>query len=161
LKKEVGNACFRCSKTDLDEDVTLKQCGKCEYFSYCGKECQLIHWKAGAGNHIGECKQLQILNEYHKPYARQIRKAIIRGDDPKNILELQTLREKLGLSRPKQEYEELFLLLGDSDDDNNNNNDDDDRPNPYEYIGPKKMEEYISDQRQKRFRQTKRTVVRK
>jgi hypothetical protein len=103
LKKIVGNDCVRCKKQkDLDEDVTLKQCGNCKYFFYCGKECQLSHWKER--NHIGECKQLQILKEYNRPYAKRIHKAITRGDDPKNIPELQTLRTKLGLDRPKEEY---------------------------------------------------------
>ena len=44
---------------------------------------------------------------------RYIHKKITRGDDPAEIIELQTLREKLGLSRPKDEYKELLLLLGD------------------------------------------------
>ena len=44
---------------------------------------------------------------------RYIHKKITRGDDPAEIIELQTLREKLGLSRPKHEYEEMLLLLGD------------------------------------------------
>jgi hypothetical protein len=132
LKKKIGNYSFGCNKTDFDEDVTLQQCGKCEYFFYCGKECQLYHWKEC--NHIGECKQLQILKEYHKPYATRIHRALIRGDDPKNIPELQTLRTKLGLNRPKEEYKELLLLLGDNDDDN----DDDDRPNPYECLAATK-----------------------
>ena len=70
FRKQVGKTCFRCGRSDLDKDVTLKQCGKCEFFFYCGKECQLSHWKES--NHIGECKQLQILKEYHRPYAKRI-----------------------------------------------------------------------------------------
>ena len=96
FRKQVGKTCFRCGRSDLDKDVTLKQCGKCEFFFYCGKECQLSHWKEL--NHIGECKQLQVLKEYHRPYAKQIHEAIICGEDPRNIPELQTLWTKLGLN---------------------------------------------------------------
>ena len=106
----LGNVCFKCGEEDSD-DRKFQQCSGCKFYSYCGKECQLHHWNEG--NHRGECKQLQILNTYHKPYAKQIQKKIIRGDDPTEIIELQTLREKLGLSRPKHEYEELLLGLGD------------------------------------------------
>ena len=105
-----GNVCFTCSEKDSD-DRKFQQCNKCKFYTYCGKECQLRHWNEGT--HRGECKQLQILNTYHKPYAKNIHKKITRGDDPAEIIELQTLREKLGLSRPKDEYKELLLLLGD------------------------------------------------
>jgi hypothetical protein len=112
-KKNNGSICNICRKTDLDEGVTLVACGKCGYYYYCGKKCQLIHWKAAAGNHIGECNHLKILKKYHRPYAEEIRDKIIRGDDPKSIPELQELRTKLGLNRPKEDYEELILHLSD------------------------------------------------
>mmetsp|Transcript_26933 Transcript_26933/g.30274 ORF Transcript_26933/g.30274 Transcript_26933/m.30274 type:complete len:93 (+) Transcript_26933:3-281(+) len=61
---------------------------------------------------MAECRHLMILKEYFKPrYAREIRDAIIAGDDPKTIVRLQTLRTHLGLNRPKGEYEELFVTL--------------------------------------------------
>ncbi|OEU20214.1 hypothetical protein FRACYDRAFT_260266 [Fragilariopsis cylindrus CCMP1102] len=110
----IGNVCYPCREEDSD-DRKFQQCSGCKIYSYCGKECQLEHWNDG--NHRGECKQLQILNTYHKPYAKQIHKKITRGDDPTKIIELQTLREKLGLSRPKDEYEKLLLFLGDDCDD--------------------------------------------
>ena len=66
---------------------------------------------------MGECCQLKILREYYKPYAREIREAIIRGDDPKTMDRLQTVRTKLGLNQPKEQYKELSLLLT-----NNNSN---------------------------------------
>jgi hypothetical protein len=119
----IGNVCFACSKEDSD-DRKFQQCSKCKFYSYCSKECQLSHWK---DCHRGECKQIQILNTYHKPYAKQIHEKITRGDDPKDIRELQELRNQLGLARPKEEYEELLLLLGDYDDV-------DERPNRREYI---------------------------
>ena len=71
----------------------------------------------------------KFLQEYYKPYAREIREAIIRGDDPKTMDRLQTLRTKLGLNRPKEQYKDLLLLLN-----NNNNN----RPNPYKYLVARK-----------------------
>ena len=110
----VGSVCFGCSEED-SVDRNFQKCSGCKVYSYCGKECQLTHWNEG--NHRGECKQLQILNTYHKTYAKQIHRKIIRGDDPTEIIELQTLREKLGLSRPKDEYEKLLLFLGDDCDD--------------------------------------------
>jgi hypothetical protein len=119
LKTQIGKKCYTCSKQDLDEDVTLVACGKCGYYYYCGKECQLIHWDAAAGNHIGECNHLKILKTYHRPYAEEIRDKIIRGDDPKSIPELQELRTQLGLNRPKEDYEELILHLGDEHNSNN------------------------------------------
>ena len=115
VKKTRASTCFVCEKTELDEGVTLEKCGTCKYVSYCGKECQLHHWQEEKGNHMGECRQLNLLQEYYKPYAREIREAIIRGDDPKTMDRLQTVRTKLGLNQPKEQYNELSLLL------NNNN----------------------------------------
>ena len=71
---------------------------------------------------MGECRQVILLRKYCKPsYVKEIREAIIGGQDPKEIHTLQRLRMKLGLNRPKEEYEELLLSLA-NDDDNNNNN---------------------------------------
>jgi len=110
-KKDVLNHCFVCSKKDTNER-TFNKCGICKQYSYCGKECQSRHWKQKTGNHMAECRHLMILKEYFKPrYAREIRDAIIAGDDPKTIVRLQTLRTHLGLNRPKGEYEELFVTL--------------------------------------------------
>jgi len=75
------------------------------------------HWNEW--NHIGECRQVILLRKYCKPqYVKEIREAIISGQDPKEIHKLQRLRLKLGLNRPKEEYAELMLLLND----NNKNN---------------------------------------
>jgi hypothetical protein len=48
---------------------------------------------------------LQILNKYHKPYAKEIRDAAIRGDVVIPVLE--KLRYKLGLTQPTEDYQEL------------------------------------------------------
>ena len=69
--------CIICSKTDT-KTLTLKQCEGCSVYCYCSEECQTIHWKEH--KHRNECKQVQILNKYHKPYAKEIRDAVIRGD---------------------------------------------------------------------------------
>ena len=127
-KKEIGTSCFICSKTD--DDVPLRACGRCGFYYYCGEKCKLKHWDEM--NHLGECRQLKILKEYHKPYAKSIRKAIIRGDDPKHIPELQTLRTKFGLNRPEEDYKELVELLNsDNYDDDDDDDDDDNDSNPY------------------------------
>ena len=51
---------------------------------------------------------MQILNKYHKPYAKEIRDAVIRGD--REIPSLEKLRYKLGLTRPREEYLEFHKL---------------------------------------------------
>merc|ERR1712238_436873 len=122
IKKKNTDRCVVCDKEDPeDNDVTLVKCGICKYYSYCGKACQTRHWKEG--KHMNECRQVMILRKYCKPsYVKEIREAIIGGQDPKEIHTLQRLRMKLGLNRPKEEYEELLLRLANDDDANNNNN---------------------------------------
>ena len=108
-----------CNKEESEDndDVTFLQCGICKFYSYCGKNCQTRHWKDG--KHMNECRQVILLRKYCKPsYLKEIREAIIGGQDPKEIHTLQRLRTKLGLNRPQEEYEELLLIL----DSNNNNN---------------------------------------
>ena len=102
LKGLVERECIICSKTDT-KTLTLKQCEGCSVYCYCGEECQTIHWKER--KHRNECKQVHILNKYHKPYAKEIRDAVIRGD--KEIPSLEKLRYKLGLTRPRKEYIEF------------------------------------------------------
>ena len=103
LKHRLGRICIICSKTDT-KTFTLKQCIGCSFYCYCSETCQTTHWKEH--NHRGECKQLRILNKYHKPYAKAIRDAAIRGD--KEIPLLEKLRYKLGLTRPLEDYQELI-----------------------------------------------------
>ena len=100
VKKYINRICFVCHKKDT-ETLTLQQCSGCSSYCYCSQECQTIHHKSG---HKGECKQLHILNKYHKMYAKGIRAASIRGDTHQA---LKKLRKKLGLSRPEEEYQEL------------------------------------------------------
>ena len=75
------------------------------------------------------------------PNTKRIHKAILQGDDPATIRELQLLRTKLGLNRPTEDYDDLVASLlqddnqdsdnkdenenGDGDGGNNNNNDND------------------------------------
>jgi len=118
-KKRLTNRCAVCFKTDSEEGIILEECGMCSYYSYCSKACQRIHWKDR--NHCGECRQLQILRKYHKPYKREIRDSIKNGQDPRTITNLQLLRTKLGLTRPKKEYESLVERLSNSKIGNCNN----------------------------------------
>ena len=101
LKGDLGQQCESCSKTNTE--TTLNECIGCKCYCYCSVTCQTTHWNEY--NHRGECKQFHILNKYHKPYAKAIRDAAIRGDMHPA---LDKLRYKLGLSRPRQEYEELL-----------------------------------------------------
>ena len=102
MKDSVERICPVCFKTD-SKQLTLKQCKGCSMHCYCSQDCQATHWEEH--NHRGECKQLKILNKYHKPYSKEIHAATIRGD--KDIPALEKLRYKLGLSRPIKDYQEL------------------------------------------------------
>jgi len=93
--------CAVCSKKDTDT-LTLRQCIGCSMCCYCSEDCQLIDWEEN--NHKSECRQIKILNKYHKPYAKEIRQATIRGETHPA---LEKLRHKLGLSRPTEDYQEL------------------------------------------------------
>ena len=71
-----------------------------------------------------------LLRKYCKPsYIEEIWDAITDGQDPKEIHTLQRLRMKLGLNGPKEEYEELLLILSDDD-----TNDTKNCSNCYEYL---------------------------
>ncbi|OEU06078.1 hypothetical protein FRACYDRAFT_231154 [Fragilariopsis cylindrus CCMP1102] len=102
LKYRLGRKCVICSKTDT-KTLTLTQCMGCSFHCYCSESCQTTHWNEH--NHRGECKQLRILHKYHKPYAKAIRDAAIRGDIHPA---LEKLQYKLGLSRPLEDYQELI-----------------------------------------------------
>jgi len=102
LKDGVVKQCAICFKEDT-EKLTLRQCIGCSLYCYCSEACQTIHWEEQ--NHGGECRQLKILNKYHKPYAKEIRKAAIRGETHPA---LKKLRNKLGLTRPQEEYQQLL-----------------------------------------------------
>ena len=120
IKEFDGDRCAVCNIACCDDLRTLVQCSGCSYYSYCSKEHQIEHWNTW--NHRGECKQLQILNTYHKAYAKQIHQAILRGHDPATIRELQLLRTKLGLNRPTEDYKDLVaksLQNSNRDDDYN------------------------------------------
>ncbi|OEU17865.1 hypothetical protein FRACYDRAFT_238293 [Fragilariopsis cylindrus CCMP1102] len=104
-KNYLYNICNICGEQESDL-VTLKTCNGCKLTFYCSKECQTIHWEEGT--HKNECNRLKILMKYHEPYANKIREQIMRGDDPKFIIPLQKLRNKLGLTRPRMEYEEYL-----------------------------------------------------
>ena len=94
-----------CCKKDESDTVTLKSCDGCNYYYYCSTECQKKCWLDG---HAGECRQLAILKQYHRPYGKLIRDSLINGVDSQDIPELQSLRSKLGLDKPKAEYEDLL-----------------------------------------------------
>ena len=60
------------------------------------------------GQHAGVCRHLGILQKYHKPFAKKIRRDIaVHRIAPQDIPELQELRQRLGLSRPQADYQEL------------------------------------------------------
>ena len=52
--------CANCGK-QRDEKCVLKQCSRCQVFSYCSKECQVKHWKAG---HKVDCKGRHWIESY-------------------------------------------------------------------------------------------------
>ena len=72
------------------------------------------------------------MKKYSKPrYVREIREAILGGEDPKTIVRLQTIRTQLGLTRPKEDYEELLTLIVDKNDTSKG-------PRQYEYLTARK-----------------------
>ena len=101
LKHRLVRKCVICSQTDT-KTLTLTQCMGCSFHCYCSESCQTTHWNEH--NHRGECKQLRILVKYHKPYAKAIRDAAIRGDIHPA---LEKLQYKLGLTRPLEDYQEI------------------------------------------------------
>ena len=101
------SVCIWCENAE-SATLTLQTCTLCKVYSYCSKDCQKLDWNK---RHRGECRQVQILQKYHKPYAAEIRDAIFRGDD--DIPRLQELRKQLGLTRPTEDYENF--LQQDSD----------------------------------------------
>ncbi|OEU06870.1 hypothetical protein FRACYDRAFT_252770 [Fragilariopsis cylindrus CCMP1102] len=105
MNNDLYKHCNICGKQESDL-VDLKTCNGCKLPSYCSKQCQTIDWEEGT--HKNECNQLKILMKYHEPYANEIREQIMRGDDPKTMISLQKLRNKLGLTRPRKEYEEYL-----------------------------------------------------
>ena len=47
-QREVGNhQCVACGAASGSGGTALKSCDRCKRVSYCGKECQRAHWKAG------------------------------------------------------------------------------------------------------------------
>jgi hypothetical protein len=137
MKNHLHNNCNVCGNQESDL-VELKTCNGCTMRFYCSKECQTTHWEEET--HKNECNQLKILMKFHKPYANEIREQIMRGDDSKSIISLQKLRKKLGLTRPRKEYEEyldLKNLDNDPDPSTSTNNDNDIYPrnNGTVYVG--------------------------
>jgi hypothetical protein len=54
--------CANCGKQG-DKECDLKQCARCKVFSYCSKECQVKHWKAG---HKADCKGRHWIESYFR-----------------------------------------------------------------------------------------------
>ena len=105
-KEYYGTQCSVCGKHD-SETVTLMKCNGCHVYFYCSRKCQKKMW--GKGQHAGVCRQLRILQKYHKPFAKKIWEDIaVRGIPPRDIPELQELRQRLGLSRPQADYQNLL-----------------------------------------------------
>ena len=52
--------CANCGR-QRDKECILKQCARCQVFSYCSKKCQVQHWKAG---HKVDCKGRHWIESY-------------------------------------------------------------------------------------------------
>ena len=48
-------ACANCGVAEAAGSVAFKACSRCKAVVYCGKECQMQHWKK-AGGHKAVCK---------------------------------------------------------------------------------------------------------
>uniref|UniRef100_A0A7S4FNL6 MYND-type domain-containing protein n=1 Tax=Eutreptiella gymnastica TaxID=73025 RepID=A0A7S4FNL6_9EUGL len=53
-KKAAIRQCAHCHQDELETGGKYKQCARCRAVSYCSKECQRAHWKAG---HKAECTE--------------------------------------------------------------------------------------------------------
>jgi TPR repeat protein len=51
----LSTSCANCSITEAMGSLTMKSCARCKAVVYCGKECQIQHWKA-EGGHRAVCK---------------------------------------------------------------------------------------------------------
>ena len=71
-------------------------------------DIKMKHWMFF--DHISECRQLQILKTYHRPYAKEIELKLKEGVDAKDIEELQDLRDRLGLTRPKEDFIKILQI---------------------------------------------------
>ena len=61
------------------------------------------------GQHAGVCRQLGVLRQYHKPFATKIRMdLVVHRMAPKDVPELQELRDRLGLSRSQADYQDVL-----------------------------------------------------
>lgn len=105
MRDDKGKRCSNCRTPD-SATVELRKCGMCQFYYFCSEECQIENWKE-PNNHMNECRQLRILNKYHRPYANEIREAALNNS---SIPALQKLRNKLGLTRPREEYYDLIRL---------------------------------------------------
>jgi len=116
--------CAVCERSD-SHTVTLQQCKGCSSYCYCSKACQRRHWEEQ--NHRSECKQFQLLEKYHLPYAKEIYRAATTtaagtttrstrptpGGGGRGVIlpphpALAKLRTKLGLTRPLHDYQALM-----------------------------------------------------
>ena len=106
IKERHDAKCSVCEKHD-SETVTLMKCDGCKFYYYCSTECQQKMWQEG--QHAGVCRHLGVLQKYHKPFAKKIRRDLaVHQIAPQDIPELQELRQRLGLSRPQADYQELL-----------------------------------------------------
>jgi len=107
VKKERSNHCAMCKKEEDPGTVTLRKCDGCHFYFYCNRKCQKKMWVEG--QHAGVCRQLGILQKYHKPFAKKIwEDIVVHRKAPKDIPDLQELRRQLGLSRPLADYQDLL-----------------------------------------------------
>jgi len=107
VKERRSNHCAMCKKEEDPETVTLRKCDGCHFYFYCSRKCQKKMWVEG--QHAGVCRQLGILQKYHKPFAQKIwEDLVVHQMAPKDIPELQDLRQRLGLSRPLADYQDLL-----------------------------------------------------
>jgi len=59
-KASAARACAHCGKERGQPGVALKPCARCKAAVYCGKDCQLAHWRAG---HKAACVPLAAATE--------------------------------------------------------------------------------------------------
>ena len=55
MEETFNKACAQCNKSASAAKLT--RCAKCKLFHYCGRQCQVAHWRAG---HKDDCVKTDV-----------------------------------------------------------------------------------------------------
>jgi len=109
-RKQEGSTCANCNKTDDSNGEKLLVCSRCKVVRYCGRDCQVQHWK----EHKKECKSMSSLSasvtlgppgEFSLPDGMSSFVQNFRGGGNSG------LRQDSGYKKPRgKKYDEKFVI---------------------------------------------------